>query len=401
MEQKNKLKLNSGGLLVFILTVGVFGIINTEMGVVGILPLIAETFNVSVPQAGWTVSVFALVVAASAPVTPLLFSGINRKKVMLLALGLFTLSNIISMLTSNFTILLIARILPAFLHPVYVSMAFTVAAASVSKEQAPKAVSKVFIGVSAGMVLGVPVTSFIASEISFSMAMLFFTVVNALVFVATILFIPSMPVKEKVSYGAQLSVLKKTEMWHSIIAVTLINGAMFGFFSYMSDYLKTVTEVSYNVISAVLLVYGLANIVGNVLAGKLLSINARRSIIIMPFALLASYIFLFFVGEWITAMVIIILILGVLAGIASNNMQYMITDSAPEAPDFANGMFLTSANLGTTIGTAICGDFITEMGTRYSVFGAFLFLIASIVFVYLRVRMPHSRKQVKMDILAE
>ena len=399
MEQKNKLKLNSGGLLVFILTVGVFGIINTEMGVVGILPLIAEAFNVSVPQAGWTVSVFALVVAASAPVTPLLFSGINRKKVMLLALGLFTLSNIISMLTSNFTILLIARILPAFLHPVYVSMAFTVAAASVSKEQAPKAVSKVFIGVSAGMVLGVPVTSFIASEVSFSMAMLFFTVVNALVFVATILFIPSMPVKEKVSYGAQLSVLKKTEMWHSIIAVTLINGAMFGFFSYMSDYLKTVTEVSYNVISVVLLVYGLANIVGNVLAGKLLSINARRSIIIMPFALLASYICLFFVGEWITAMVIIILILGVLAGIAS--MQYMITDSAPEAPDFANGMFLTSANLGTTIGTAICGAFITEMGTRYSVFGAFLFLIASIVFVYLRVRMPHSRKQVKMDILAE
>lgn len=401
MEQKNKLKLNSGGLLVFILTVGVFGIINTEMGVVGILPLIATTFNVSVPQAGWTVSVFALVVAASAPVTPLLFSGINRKKVMLLALGLFTISNVISMFTSNFTVLLIARILPAFLHPVYVSMAFTVAAASVSKEQAPKAVSKVFVGVSAGMVLGVPVTSFIASEVSFSMAMLFFTVVNALVFVATILFIPSMPVKEKVSYGAQLSVLKKTTMWYSIIAVTLINGAMFRFFSYMSDYLKKVTEVSYNVISAVLLVYGLANIVGNVMAGKLLSINARRSIILMPFALLVSYICLFIVGEWIGAMVIVILILGVLAGIASNNMQYMITDAAPEAPDFANGMFLTSANLGTTIGTGICGTFITEMGTRYSVFGSLLFLIASIVFVYLRVRVVHIRKQVNINIVTE
>ena len=112
MEQKNQSKLHSGGLLVFILTVGVFGIINTEMGVVGILPLIAETFDVSVPQAGWTVSIFALVVAASAPVTPLLFLGVNRKKVMLLALGLFTLSNIISMLTTNFTVLLVARILP-------------------------------------------------------------------------------------------------------------------------------------------------------------------------------------------------------------------------------------------------------------------------------------------------
>ncbi len=43
------------------------------------------------------------------------------------------------------------------------------------------------------------------------------------------------------------------------------------------------------------------------------------------------YIMSFYDGEWITAVVIIIiLILGVLAGIASNNMQYMIAE-APEA----------------------------------------------------------------------
>lgn len=121
---------------------------------------------------------------------------------MLLALGIFTLSNIISMLTSHFAVLLIARALPAFLHPVYVSMAFTVAASSVSKEKAPKAVAKVFIGVSAGMVLGVPVTSYIASEVSFPMGMMFFTAVNTLVFIATILFVPSMPVKER--YAADI-----------------------------------------------------------------------------------------------------------------------------------------------------------------------------------------------------
>lgn len=42
MRHTNKLKPDSGALLVFILTAGVFGIINTEMGVIGILPLIAE-----------------------------------------------------------------------------------------------------------------------------------------------------------------------------------------------------------------------------------------------------------------------------------------------------------------------------------------------------------------------
>lgn len=400
MKQTNKLKPDSGALLVFILTAGVFGIINTEMGVIGILPLIAEHFHVTVPEAGWTVSIFALVVAISAPIMPLLFSGINRKKVMLLALGVFTLSNIISMLTSNFTILLIARVLPAFLHPVYVSMAFTVAAASVSKEKAPKAVAKVFIGVSAGMVLGVPVTSYIASEVSFTMGMMFFTVVNALVFMATLLFVPSMPVKEKLSYGAQLNVLKKKIVWYSIIAVTLINGALFGFFSYMSDYLRTVTEVSYSVISILLLIYGLANIIGNVIAGKQLATNPIRSMIFIPFALFTFYICIFILGEWLAAMTVIILILGILAGYGQNTMQYMITEAAPEAPDFANGLFLLSANLGTTVGAAACGAFITFFDTRYSVIGSLLFLAVSIVFVVLRIRTVQSSKTMKLKVAA-
>lgn len=401
MKQTIKLRPDSGVLLVFILTVGVFGIINTEMGVIGILPLIAETFQVTVPQAGWTVSIFALVVAISAPIMPLLFSGINRKKVMLLALGIFTLSNVISMLTTNFTVLLIARALPAFLHPVYVSMAFTVAAASVSKENAPKAVAKVFIGVSAGMVLGVPVTSYIASEVSFMMGMAFFTVVNALVFIATIILVPSMPIKEKLSYGTQLNVLKKKIMWYSILSVTLINGALFGFFSYMSDYLKTVTDVSYNVISTMLLVYGLANIVGNVIAGKQLAANPVRSMFLIPFTLVATYICLFVMGEWLAAMAIIILLLGVLAGYGQNTMQYMITEAAPQAPDFANGLYLLSANLGTTLGAAVCGVFITFFNTRYSVIGSLLFLAASIVFVILRIRAARSSEQIKMQIVVQ
>lgn len=375
-----------GSLLVFILTVGVFGIINTEMGVVGIIPLIAETFNVTVPQAGWTVSAFAFVVAIAGPIMPLLFSGINRKKVMLLALGIFIISNIISMVTTNFTVILIARIIPAIFHPIYVSMAFSVAASSVPKEQAPKAVSRIFIGVSAGMVLGVPVTSLIASETSFQVAMLFFGIVNAMVFIATIFLIPSIPVKERLSYGEQLSVLKKAITWNSIIAVTFINGALFGFFSFMSDYLKNITEVSFKVISIMLLIYGGTNIIGNLIAGKLLVQIPSKTIKTIPFIMVAVYVALFILGELTIAMGIIILVLGILAGIASNSCQYMITHAAPEAPDFANGLFLTSANLGTAVGTAFCGMFISQYDTRYAVMGTFIFLALGIVFVFLRQR---------------
>lgn len=378
------LKNKRSSLLVLILTIGVFGIINTEMGVVGIIPMIAETFNVSVPTAGWTVSAFAFVVAIAGPIMPLLFSGVNRKKVMLLALSIFVISNIISMITTNFTVILIARIIPAIFHPIYVSMAFSVAASSVPKEKAPKAVSRIFIGVSAGMVLGVPVTSLIAGQTSFSIAMLFFAIVNATVLIATIFLIPSIPVKERLSYGAQLRVLKNAITWNSIIAVTFINGAMFGFFSFMSDYLGNITHLDFKMVSVMLFIYGGANIIGNIIAGKLLTTIPSKSIKTIPFLMVAVYIALFFLGEITIAMGVIILALGILAGIASNNCQYMITQAAPKAPDFANGLFLTSTNLGTAVGTAFCGMFITQFDTRYAVIGTFIFLALGIIFTFLR-----------------
>ncbi|MEH7120987.1 MFS transporter, partial [Neobacillus vireti] len=335
-------------LLILILTIGVFGILNTEMGVIGILPSIAEHFQVSVAKAGWLVSFFALVVAVSGPTMPLLFSRINRKKVMLLVLGVFVLGNIVSIFTTNFTILLMARIIPAFFHPIYCSLAFTVAAASVSKEEAPKAVSKVFIGVSAGMVVGVPIASFIVSATSLQMALGFFAIINILAFVATLLFVSSMPVKERLSYGAQVSVLKKSITWLSIVSVILLNSAVFGVYSYLADYLKTVTNMSSNTISLVLFVFGGANIIGTILAGKLLTKNAIKSVMTFPFALGVVYILLFLFGQFTLPMAIITLIWGILAGIGGNINQYWITSSVPEAPDFANGLFLTSANLGTT-----------------------------------------------------
>ena len=93
-----------------------------------------------------------------------------------------------------------------------------------------------------------------------------------------------------------------------------------------------------------LLIYGLANIIGNVIAGKQLAVNPVRSMIMIPLTLLAFYIGVFAFGEWLMAMAVIILILGILAGYGQNTMQYVITHAAPEAPDFANGLYLLSAN---------------------------------------------------------
>lgn len=381
---------------ILILAIGAFGIVNTQLGVIAILPLIANHFQVSISEAGFMVSLFALAAAISGPTMPLLLSSVNRKKVMLLALGVFFLGNIASAFASNFTMVLIAYVFPAVFLPVYFFQAFTVAAASVSKEEVPKAVSKVFVGISTTMVIGLPVTNFIASTTSLQMSMLFFALVNAVAFIATFIFIPTMPVKERLSYGAQLNILKKSITWLSIIAVILMNGAIFGVYIYLAEFLEKITMVSDNTISFMFLLYGAANIIGNIIAGKLLTKNATKCIVAFPFMLGAVYIMLFLLGEFIVPMALIIFTWGILGGIGGIIFQYWITSVAVEALDFTNGLFITSANLGTTIATMVSGLFISGIGIRYIVLCGLLFLALSIVAVLLRVFMYIPAKQLSI-----
>lgn len=387
MSKQNK-------LLIFILTTGVFGILNTEMGVIGLLPAMAENFQVSVAQAGLLVSLFAIAVAISGPILPLVFSGINHKKVMLIVFGVFVIGNIITLLSTSFGLTLTVRVIQGLFHPVYFSIAISVVAASVSKEDAPKAVSKVFIGVSAGMVAGVPIANFINSAVSYDMALAFFAIVNAIVLIATIFFVPSMPVKEKQSYGEQLSVLKKPDIWLAIVAVILFNSAVFGVYSYLAEYLETVTDMSANNVSLTLFIFGGANILGNLLAGWSLTKSPSKSVIFFPLLLAIVYIVLFFTGEFTIPMLFLTLFWGILAGgLMANVNQYLITSSAPEAPFFANGLFTSACNVGTTVGSAVGGLFITQMGTQYVVLVGILSLVIGIAAVLFRNYSYRSKKQ--------
>ncbi|MEW9699465.1 MFS transporter [Paenibacillus sp. SI8] len=382
-------------LIVYILAFGVFGIINTEMGVIGILPQIAQQFNISASQAGLLVSLFALAVAISGPVMPLLFSGMNRKTAMLMVIGLFVITNVVSVFAPNFATLLFARIVPAFLHPVYFSVAFVAAANTVSQEQVTRVTAKVFMGVTAGMVIGTPITSFIADAVSLEASLWFFAIVNAITFTAILIFVPSMPVKEKLTYGAQLRVLKKPLVWLSIVTVILINSAMYAVYSYFAEYLDAVTHMSGKQISLMLVLFGVTGIVGNLVAGKTLSKKALPTALVYPIVFGAIYLLVYFLGYYSTPMMMIIAVWGILFTLGLNISQYWITSAAPEAPDFANGLFVAFANLGITVGTFIGGSFIANMGTHYVIWAGLLFLALSLVAIAWRVVLQSGKSKLR------
>lgn len=376
--------MKNNNLIILILTIGVFGILNTEMGFIGLIPQIAERFGVSTSTAGWLVSIFAIGIAISGPIMPLLLSKLERKKVIIIVLLIFIISNIISVFTTSFTVLLIARVIPAIFHPVYIALAFSVASDSVNSKDAPKAVARVFIGVSSGMVVGVPIVNFLATQFNLSIALSFFALVNIIVLILTLIFIPKMPTKKSVTYGTQLSVLKRPLTWISILVSILFNAAIFGVYSYLTDYLNIVTEAPSHYVSIILFLYGISNILGNIIAGKLLTSIPQTAIFLLPFALIIIYVSMFGLGSFLIPMAIISIFWGTLAGISANITQYVITSSAPDAPDLSNGIFLSAVNSGTTIGTFIGGIFITTLGSNYVIMVGILACVINILFILIR-----------------
>lgn len=370
--------------IIFILTIGVFGILNTEMGFIGLIPQIASQFDVTTSTAGWLVSIFAIGIAISGPIMPLLLSKVERKKVMIIVLVIFVISNLVSVFTTSFAVLLIVRIIPAIFHPVYISLAFSVASDSVKPENAPKAVARVFIGVSAGMVVGVPIVNFLATQFNLQIALLFFAIVNIAVLVLTLIYVPKMPAKASITYGTQLRVLKRPLTWISILVSTLFNAAVFGVYSYFTDFLNIVTQAPGDFVSIILFLYGASNIIGNIIAGKLLSSIPKKAILALPFALIVIYIIMFGLGSFLIPMMIISIAWGTLAGISANVTQYVVTSSAPDAPDLSNGIYLSAVNFGTTVGTFIGGLFITGLGSNYVLIIGILASIINVIFIIIR-----------------
>ncbi|WP_433945336.1 MFS transporter [Paenibacillus sp. SN-8-1] len=379
--------------LTYAIALGVFGITNTEIGIVGILPIITDKFHIGASQAGMLVSMFALIIAISGPFMTLLFSGVNRKKILAGVLVVFTISNLLSAFASSYNVLMMVRLIPAFLHPVYFSVAFAAAASSVPKEQSAVAVAKVFTGLTVGMVLGVPITSFIGDQFSLEAAFLFSSVVHAISLLGILIFLPSLPANRRLSFGKQLNVLTKPQLWLNTAAACCILASLYSVYAYFAEYLKVVTGMSGKMVSLMLILFGASGIIGNMQAAKYVSRNMVKTIISYPLVLGAIYCLIYYLGSYSFPMSMFIIIWGAVFTGGLIVSQTWLTSEASEATEFANSLFVSFGNLGITIGTTIGGWFLSQMGTHLIAWSGVLFLVLASVCIGLKIRLFDSKKR--------
>jgi len=273
---------------------------------------------------------------------------------------------------------MIARILPAFLHPVFWAVATVAAAKQEEPSQAPKAVSVVLGGLSVATVLGVPITTYMAELFNWHASFLLSGLINLIAFLGLVFFVPSMPASETTSYKTQLKIFRNGQLWVNLIATLIMIAGMFASYGYLAAYLDKITHMNGAQVSIMLLLFGGAGIVGNWLAGIALSRNALLTLRVFLVSLVTIHILAFTFGGSFFVMAGIISLWGFVHTAGFLIGQTRSTSEAPEAPELAASLMVSFGNAGVTLGTLLGGFVITHYGIQHITWMSITLFVAAL-----------------------
>ncbi|QUL54767.1 MFS transporter [Paenibacillus tritici] len=371
-------------LALLALAISAFAIGTTEFISVGLLPLIADDLNISVTTAGLTVTLYALGVTFGAPVLTSLTTRVSRKTLLLLLMLVFIAGNSLAAAAGGICTLLAARVISALSHGLFMSIASTIAADLVPENRRASAISMMFTGLTVATVTGVPLGTFLGQQLGWRAAFLAIVGIGILALAANLMLVPSGLRKgARTPLREQVKLVTNGRLLLAFAITALGYGGTFVVFTYLSPLLHEISGFQEKTVAVILLVYGIAIAIGNVIGGRAANRKPMNALFYM-FALQAAVLLILtFTAPFQTAALITIFFMGLLAFMNVPGLQVyvvMLADRfAPGARDVASAVNIAAFNAGIAIGAYLGGLVTDHMGLIHTawvgavmVFGAVL-----------------------------
>jgi multidrug resistance protein len=377
----NKMKVR---LLIFAL--GTFAVGTELLVFAGILPSIAHDLHVSVPLTGQLITIYSLTYALASPILTALTGKIPPRRLLVGALTIFVVSNILSMLAPNFGVLVVARFLAGCAAAMYTPTASALAATMVSPEERGRALGIVFAGMAVSTVLGVPLGTFIGGIFGWRATFVVIAFL-ALLAIGGILTL----VKETAPLPRSLRDLGRLLVNRRLVIALFIGVfqlvAQFTVYTYIAPLLLHTNSLNAASLSLILLLYGVAGVIGSSLSGYSADRWSTVGTIALCLAILALTLgTLSLVASSIIIVAIVIGLWG-FVGLAFTPAQqrYLLTIT-PQAASVALALNASAVFLGQAAGAAIGGVVIQSMGIERLGFAGGLFALLSLIALILSTR---------------
>ena len=258
---------NKPGLLT--LMMGGLAIGMTEFMMMGVLPDVANSLQVSIPSAGHLISIYALGVVIGAPLMTGLAASYPPKKILVGLMLLFMIFNTLFALAPNYGLLLVARFFAGLPHGAFFGIGAVVASRLADRGKEARAVSIMFAGLTVANIIGVPLGTYIGHHFSWRISFMVIAAVSLIAAGSIKSWLPEIPASTGTGFKDSLRVFTKAEPWLIIAISSIGTGGLFAWISYIAPLMTEVAGFSSNSITAIMIIAGLGMAAGNFIGGRI------------------------------------------------------------------------------------------------------------------------------------
>ncbi|MER7514922.1 MFS transporter [Streptomyces sp. NPDC126499] len=355
-------------LAVYVLAAGIFAMVTSEFAVAGLMPQLAEGLGTGIEQIGYLVTIFAVAMTVGGPILTLSLLRIPPKNALLTIIVVFLVGNVIAALATSYAVMVVARIISGIASQAFFGIAVSVSARLVDERMRGRANGVAMNGLMLGTLLGLPLATFVGGQLGWQAAFWTISLLTVIAALLTLAFVQN-PAGSDVPEEAprlmrdDLAVLRRPQFQLALISSTLIIGATFSVFSFFTPILTEITGFPESLVPLLLLAYGAATLVGNMVVARLAD---RHTISTLLAGTGLNVIFLTGLGLFTDVPPpALVFMLGIgLVGVTMNPAMAVRVQRAGSTTPLVNTIHASFITLGVILGSAIGSALIPTYGLR-------------------------------------
>ncbi len=374
---------------VFLMGVSAFIMNTTEFVPVALLSDIAQDFSITTAETGWMLTLYAWIVAAMSLPLMLLTSRFERKSLLLALFAVFIASHVLSVFAWSFQVLLISRVGIALSHAIFWSITAAIAIRVAPEGKKALALSVLATGTSLAMVLGVPLGRLIGQWFGWRATFGGIGLIAFIVFILQARLLPTLPSMFEGSFRKIPELLKNPLLVSLYVLILIVFTAHYTAYSYIEPFMREVGAISENSATFVLLLFGVAGIMGSVIFSRWGDRFNTRLMLISTILILLSMLTLLLAVTSVWALSLIALLWGAALMLLIISMQAKVIMVDVNAQDMLMSMFSGIINLGIGTGALFGGYAVTHISiSSVGYVGAAIASIALLLMLYMIKRFP-------------
>lgn len=350
----------------------------------GMLPELSAGLGISIHAAGLLITFGAITLCIGSPLTAWLTSRIERRVLLSTTLAVLAAGNLASAFASDYTSLLVIRLVMLAVGALYTPQAAGTAALLVPAERRGSTLAYIFLGWSLAAAVGLPLITFIASRYGWRAA---YGGIGALGCISFLSLLVRLPAGLK---GAPVDLKTWGEVGRSktillLLAITMLQmSGQFAVFTFMGPLLKKLTEASPDAIGMIFAIYGICGFLGVVVASRIVDTwGPYRTSVLFTCLLLTGITGWALSAGTLVLMAIAVAIWGL--GFASTNsmQQVRLVAAAPPLAPATVALNTSVLYIGQAIGSAVGGLLFARELLHSIGFVAVGFVVLALILVVL------------------